>query len=169
MRIGFQRRKNSHSSVLIVHFEACTPTSAKKDSRQWNRLLQCIEREGVGAQAQTDEPYLGRACVRSPSTPICPGALARLSSFQLWKHILLSTSKPTVPHICQCIHTHTHTLILCAVNKKNIKKQSVQKHRYALFAPNLLHTFIKAQALPTQYSHRESGTLCPFIYRALRF
>lgn len=57
------------SPVLSVCFEAHSPTSAGKDLRQRNWQLQCGEREAVGGQAQTDEPYLGRACVSSPSTP----------------------------------------------------------------------------------------------------
>lgn len=76
-------KKNSLSPVLSARFEAHSPTSAGKDLRRRNWQLQCGEREAVGGQAQTDEPYLGRACVSSPSTPASPGALAVCLSFSL--------------------------------------------------------------------------------------
>lgn len=104
------RRRNSLSFVLIVHFEARSPTSAGRDLRRRNRLLRCAEREAVGGQARTDEPYLGRACVRSPSTPACPAALSVcLSVFQLRKSTLVIASKRTIPHISA--HGHADAVL----------------------------------------------------------
>ncbi|KAJ0033046.1 hypothetical protein NQD34_000153 [Periophthalmus magnuspinnatus] len=61
-----------HSRVILSSIEA------GKDLRRRNWQLRCGElgRAAVGSQARADEPYLGRACVSSPSTPACPGALA---------------------------------------------------------------------------------------------
>lgn len=96
------------ASVGSVGFETRSPTSAGKDLRRRNWQLQCGEREreserkrgeAVGGQAQTDEPYLGRACVSSPSTPACPGAPTVCLSFQL---------RRTRKHSRACPHAHTH-------------------------------------------------------------
>lgn len=105
------------ASVGSVGFETRSPTSAGKDLRRRNWQLQCGERESerkrgeaVGGQAQTDEPYLGRACVSSPSTPACPGALAVCLSFQL---------RRTRKHSKACPHTRTHKVSRkCYLKKK---------------------------------------------------
>ncbi len=111
-----------------MSFEARSPTSAGKDLRQRNWQLGCGEREAVGGQAQTDEPYLGRACVSSPSTPACPGALAVCLSFSL-------ENTYTLEHL-QTL-THTHILYSTIDFKHTAGCAQAQK---CTFAPSLLRT-----------------------------
>lgn len=115
------------SPVLSVGFETHSPTCARKDLRQRNWQLQCGEREAVGGQAQTDEPYLSRACVSSPSTPACPGALAVCLSFSL-------DNTYTQEHVQTHTHTHRRTKRF-----KNTGTGCAQA-QICTFAPSLLHT-----------------------------
>lgn len=103
-------KKNSLSPVLSVHFEAHSPTLVGKDLRQRNWHLQCGEREAVGGQTQTDEPYLGRACVSSPSTPACPGALA--------VYLFSLESTYTLVHVQTNKSTHTHIHMYSTIDLK---------------------------------------------------
>ena len=116
--------KKSLRLVLSVGFEAYSPTSAQKRPKA-EKLAAPIWREGgSGSQAQTDEPYLGRACVSNPSTPECPGSLAVCLPFSL-------------DNTCtQEKYTHKHTLL------SKTHAQDVHKHRYALLL-----------VFPATYSH----------------
>ena len=69
----------------------------------------------MGGRAQTDEPYLGRACVSSPATPTYPGALL----------VCLSVSS--------AVHTHPnpHMLTHSDANTEMLTDTNIYTHTHA--------------------------------------